>query len=93
MEFTSSFSNSSSDFPFVSGTLATINNKHIFAKIAYNKKVNELPRLDKCQGKTSCTKKANVRFTKPTNEIANPGIRFGNSSEKSTHITGPMDTA
>ena len=39
------------------------------------------------------TRKAIEELIKPANEMAFPRRRLGNSSEKSTHITGPIDTA
>ncbi len=45
------------------------------------------------QGKTSCTPKLTAELIRPTKEMAIPRIRLGKSSEKSTHMTGPMDTA
>ena len=44
-------------------------------------------------GKSCCTPKLTAELISPTNEIASPRIRFGNSSENSTHITGPSETA
>lgn len=50
-----------------------------------------LPNLASSQGNTHCTKKLTAELIKPTNEIAKPRIRLGKSSEKSTHITGPIE--
>ncbi len=45
------------------------------------------------QGKTSCTVKLTAELIRPTKEMARPRSRLGNSSENSTHITGPSEIA
>jgi hypothetical protein len=57
------------------------------------RKVVPLPIVASCQGKTSCTRKLTAELIRPTKEMASPRIRLGNSSEKRTHITGPMEMA
>ena len=39
------------------------------------------------------TRNATLELIRPTKEIAMPRTRFGNSSENSTHMIGPIDTA
>jgi len=91
--FTNIISNSSKDFPFVSGNNFKINNRPKKAKIPNNRKVIVVPKLANSQGKTNCTKKLTVELINPTNEIATPRILLGKSSENNTHITGPNEIA
>ena len=56
-------------------------------------KVVPVPSVASSQGKTSCTRKLTAELINPTKEIASPRTLLGNNSEKSTHITGPIETA
>ena len=70
--FRNTFSNSSKDFPLVSGSILINITKPISAMIPNIKNVKPLPKLDNSQGNINCTIELINEFTKAMTPIAKP---------------------